>query len=294
MEHERRRLWLMASPFLVGLVVLVVGPAAWTGVMAFTDANLVRPPSFVGLANVRELVEDPMFRLALRNSLLFVVLAVPLRLALALGVALLLARPSPGARVARTAAVLPAVVPDVALALVFLWLFNPLYGPLNTVLGGLGLPTPSWLTESMPARWAVVVMSLFTVGEGVLVAIAARRQIPRELDEMAAEQGAGRVGTFARVTVPLMTPVLLLLALRDTALSLQASFLPALLVTDGGPPPGATTYLPLFAYREGFEYLRYGYAASATLVMFAITASAVWLEYRVVARWGPGRLGWSV
>lgn len=294
MEHERRALWLMASPFLVGLVVLVVGPAAWTGVMAFTDANLVRPPSFVGLANVRELVEDPMFRLALRNSLLFVVLAVPLRLALALGVALLLARPSPGARVARTAAVLPAVVPDVALALVFLWLFNPLYGPLNTVLGGLGLPTPSWLTESMPARWAVVVMSLFTVGEGVLVAIAARRQIPRELDEMAAEQGAGRVGTFARVTVPLMTPVLLLLALRDTALSLQASFLPALLVTDGGPPPGATTYLPLFAYREGFEYLRYGYAASATLVMFAITASAVWLEYRVVARWGPGRLGWSV
>jgi len=293
-EHERRALWLMASPFLVGLVVLVVGPAAWTGVMAFTDANLVRPPSFVGLANVRELVEDPMFRLALRNSLLFVVLAVPLRLALALGVALLLARPSPGARVARTAAVLPAVVPDVALALVFLWLFNPLYGPLNTVLGGLGLPTPSWLTESMPARWAVVVMSLFTVGEGVLVAIAARRQIPRELDEMAAEQGAGRVGTFARVTVPLMTPVLLLLALRDTALSLQASFLPALLVTDGGPPPGATTYLPLFAYREGFEYLRYGYAASATLVMFAITASAVWLEYRVVARWGPGRLGWSV
>ena len=294
MELERRALWLMASPFLVGLVVLVVGPAAWTGVMAFTDANLVRPPSFVGLANVRELVEDPMFRLALRNSLLFVVLAVPLRLALALGVALLLARPSPGARVARTAAVLPAVVPDVALALVFLWLFNPLYGPLNTVLGGLGLPTPSWLTESMPARWAVVVMSLFTVGEGVLVAIAARRQIPRELDEMAAEQGAGRVGTFARVTVPLMTPVLLLLALRDTALSLQASFLPALLVTDGGPPPGATTYLPLFAYREGFEYLRYGYAASATLVMFAITASAVWLEYRVVARWGPGRLGWSV
>lgn len=294
MEHERRALWLMASPFLAGLVVLVVGPAAWTGVMAFTDANLIRAPSFVGFGNFRELVRDPMFRLALRNSLLFVALAVPLRLVLALGVALLLARPTPGSRIARTAAVLPAVVPDVALALVFLWLFNPLYGPLNSVLAGFGLPTPAWLTEAMPARWAVVVMSLFTVGEGVLIAIAARRQIPRELEEMAAEQGAGRLGAFVRVTVPLMTPVLLLLVVRDTALSLQASFLPALLVTDGGPPPGATTYLPLFAYREGFEYLRYGYAASATLVMFAITAAAVWLEYRVVARWGPGRLGWSV
>ncbi len=295
MGRERRGLWLMASPFLVGLAVLVVGPAVWTGVMAFTDANLVGPPSFVGLVNFRELFGDPMFRLALRSSLMFVVLAVPLRLGLALGVALLLARPTPGSRAARTAVVLPAIVPDVALALVFLWLFNPLYGPLNTVLGGLGLPTPSWLTEATPARWGVVLMSLFVVGEGVLIAIAARRQIPRELDEMAAEQGAGRVSTFVRVTVPLMTPMLLLLAVRDTALSLQASFLPALLVTDGGPPPGATTYLPLFVYREGFEYLRYGYAAAATLVMFAVTASAVWLEYRVVARWGgPGRLGWSV
>ena len=93
MPGERRALWLMAAPFLVGVTVLVVGPALWTATMAFTDANLIRPPRFVGLGNFRELLEDPLFRLALRNSLLFAVIAVPLRLALALGVALLLARP---------------------------------------------------------------------------------------------------------------------------------------------------------------------------------------------------------
>lgn len=293
MRSERRALWLMASPFLAGLAVLVAGPALWTAAMAFTDANLVGAPSFVGLGNFRELLEDPTFRLALRNSVMFAALAVPLRLVLALGVALLLARPTRGARVARAAVVLPAVVPDVALALAFTWLFNPLYGPLNAVLGGLGVPTPAWLTEATPARWGVILMSLFVVGEGVLIAIAARGQIPRELGEMAAEQGAGRIGTFVRVTMPLMAPVLLLMAVRDTALSLQSSFVPALIVTGGGPPPGATTYLSLFVYREGFEYLRYGYAAAATLAMFAVAASAVWLEYRVVSRWVSSRSGWS-
>jgi multiple sugar transport system permease protein len=289
-RSERATLWLMATPFLLGVAALVVGPALWTLVMAFTDANLIRPPAFVGLANLRELFGDPMFRLALRNSMLFAAVAVPLRLGLALGVALLLARPAPGSRFARAVVVAPAALPEVALALAFLWIFNPVYGPLNIALGSAGLPTPSWLTVTGPARWAVVLMSLFVIGEGVLLAMIARWQIPREFEEMAAEQGAGRASTFVRVTLPLLTPVLLLLAVRDTALSLQASFTPASIVTGGGPPPGATTYLPLFAYREGFEYLRYGYAAAATLVMFAVTASAVWLEYRLIARWG--RLGW--
>jgi multiple sugar transport system permease protein len=93
-RSERATLWLMATPFLLGVAALVVGPALWTLVMAFTDANLIRPPAFVGLANLRELFGDPMFRLALRNSMLFAAVAVPLRLGLALGVALLLARPA--------------------------------------------------------------------------------------------------------------------------------------------------------------------------------------------------------
>jgi len=88
-----------------------------------------------------------------------------------------------------------------------------------------------------------------------------------------------------RITLPLMAPVLLLLFLRDTIFSLQLSFVPALVVTDGGPPPYATTYLPLFVYRNAFEYLRYGYAAAATLVMFGVTLAIIYAQYRVVKRW---------
>ena len=114
-------------------------------------------------------------------------------------------------------------------------------------------------------------MSLFTIGEGFVILLAARQALPRELYELAAIEDATWWDVFRRVTLPLMAPVLLLLFLRDTILSFQGNFVPALVVTDGGPPPYSTTYLPLFVYREGFEYLRYGYAAAATVMMFVLT-----------------------
>jgi multiple sugar transport system permease protein len=90
---------------------------------------------------------------------------------------------------------------------------------------------------------------------------------------------------FWRLTLPLMAPTLLLLMFRDTIFSFQANFVPALIVTGGGPPPNETTYLPLFIYRNGFEYLRYGYASAATLVMFGMTALIIYLQWRIVKRW---------
>ena len=90
---------------------------------------------------------------------------------------------------------------------------------------------------------------------------------------------------MTRITLPLMAPVFALLLLRDTLFTFQLNFVPALILTDGGPPPYATTYLPLFVYREGFEYLRYGYAAAATLVMFGITAAIVAVQWLLVRRW---------
>jgi multiple sugar transport system permease protein len=110
-------------------------------------------------------------------------------------------------------------------------------------------------------------------------------EIPEELYELSAIEGSGPVNVFRRVTLPLMAPTLLLLLFRDTAYSFQASFVPALIVTEGGPPPFATTYVPLFVYRNAFEYLRYGYAAAATLVMFLVTAAIVYAQYRIVRRW---------
>lgn len=291
--RERRDLVIMLVPFAVGLAVLVVAPAAVTLALSLTEYDLIGPARWVGLGNFRELAEDEVFRIALVNSLVFAAIAVPLRVLAALGLALLLYRRAAGVGPARTAAMLPTIVPDVAYGLIWLWLFNPLYGPINILLrsGGedgltiFGRLPPQWLTDPNDARAAIVLMSLFTVGEGVVLLLVARQSTPGELYELAAVEDATWWDVFRRVTLPLIAPVLALLFLRDWILSFQLNFVPALIVTDGGPPPYATTYLPLFVYRTGFEYLRYGYAAAATLVMLALTVVVVLLQWRIFRRW---------
>lgn len=289
----RRQLGFMLAPYALGLVALVLLPAAVTLALAFADYDLVQSPQWTGTGNFTELAGDGIFRTALLNSLVFAAVAVPLRLLIALGLALLLHRRARGVGTARTAAALPTAVPEVAYGLLWLWLFNPLYGPVNQLLrvGGengltaLGRTPPQWLTDPNDARAAIVIMSLFTVGESFLVLLAARLVLPPEVYELAAVEDATPWDVFRRITLPLIAPVLGLLLVRDTILSFQVSFVPALVVTDGGPPPYATTYLSLFVYRNAFEYLRYGYASAATVVMLLLTVAAVILQWRLLRRW---------
>lgn len=294
--RERRQLALMLAPYVLGLVVLVVVPAAVTLGLSLTEYDLLRPARYVGLDNLVELWDDEVFRIAVRNSLVFAAVAAPLRILLALALALLLHRRAAGVGGARTATMLPSVVPDVAYGLLWLWLFNPLYGPVNALLrlGGeqgltvFGRTPPQWLTDPGDAQAAIIVMSLFTIAEGFAVLLVTRQGLPGELYELAAVEDATGWDIFRRITLPLMAPVLVLMFLRDTILSLQLNFVPALVVTDGGPPPYATTYVPLFVYRTGFEYLRYGYAAAATLLMLGLTLAIVLLQWLVLRRWLSG------
>jgi len=294
---ERRQLALMLAPFLFGVTALVALPALVTLALAFTEYDLVRSPSFVGFENFRRLADDEVFGIALKNSLVFAAVAVPLRLAGALGLALLMHRRFAGVGTYRSATVLPTVIPDIAYGLVWLWLFNPLYGPINLFLRwhgdsptttAWGVQPPQWLTHPNDARAAIIIMSLFTIGEGFVILLVTRQGLPTELYELAALEDATAWGVFRRVTLPLMAPILLLLLARDTIFSLQWTFVPALIVTEGGPPLYSTTYVPLFVYRNAFEYLRYGYAAGATLTMFVVTALIVWLQWRIVRRWRKG------
>jgi multiple sugar transport system permease protein len=285
MSRRRVHLALMVAPYLVGITLLVVVPALVTFGIAFTDDDLVRAPNYVGASNFTALAHDDVFWISLRNSLVYAFVATPLRLAGALGMALLLHRRRRGNGAARTAAYLPSVVPDVAYALLWLWLFNPLYGPINLVLGSLHVPKPRWFSDPQPAMAVVIIMSLFQIGEGFLVLMATRQEVPEELYELAELEGSRTITTFRRVTLPIMAPTLALLFLRDMIFSFQATFVPALIVTKGGPAPYATTFLPLFIYDNGFEYLRFGYAAAATLVMFVVTAVIVAVQHRLVRRW---------
>jgi multiple sugar transport system permease protein len=294
---DRRQIALMLAPYLCGVVALVALPALVTFALAFSEYDLLRSPSFIGVDNFRELADDEVFGIALKNSLVFAAFAVPLRLAAALGLALLLHRRFTGVGGYRSAAVLPTVIPDIAYGLVWLWLFNPLYGPINLLLkmGGdsptttaWGVQPPQWLTHPNDARAAIIIMSLFTIGEGFVILLVTRQGLPTELYDLAALEDATAWGVFRRVTLPLMAPILLLMLARDSIFSLQLTFVPALVVTDGGPPLYSTTYVPLFVYRNAFEYLRYGYAASATVTMFVLTGLIVWIQWRIVRRWRKG------
>jgi len=276
----------MAAPYVIGIVALALLPGAVTLGLAFTDYDLINAPSLTGLDNFSELLDDPAFADALVATLLFLAFAVPLRVGGALALALLLHRHVRFVAVHRSAVYLPTVVPDVALALVWLFLANPLYGPIAILLGAAGLPSPDLLTSGTGALTLVVIMSSFAIGEGFVIGLAVRRELPEELYELARAEGASPFYSFRRVTLPLMAPTLSLLTCRDVALSLQFAFVPALLVTEGGPDR-ATTFLPLLVYRNAFEYGRYGYAAAITVVTLALTLIIVLAQLRVLRR---GRL----
>jgi multiple sugar transport system permease protein len=274
----------LAWPYLLGVVILVAIPAAGTLYLAFTEYFGIEAPDFIGLDNFARMLESGRFWTALGNSSIYVLIAVPLRVVAAVGLALLLHTRSAGSSAARTAVFLPTVVPDVAYALLWLYIFNPLFGPLTLGLEAVGISSLEWLVDPATARFSVALMSAFQIGEGFVIALAVRRSIPNHLYESAAVDGASPWFALSRVTLPLMLPVLSLLALRDVIISFQANFVPALIVTEGGPRL-ATFFLPLYVYREGFRYGRLGYAAAVTLTMFVITAVVVVIQYRLARRW---------
>jgi multiple sugar transport system permease protein len=280
-SSPRRQALALLAPYLLGALLLVVLPAGISFALAFTRYNGVTAPVFVETQNFQYLWKrEPLFRVALINSLLFITQAIPLRLLGALGLALLLNRPRKGIGVYRAAAYLPTVIPDAAYALVWTWILNPLYGPLNSILAALGLPTPAWLADSNWALPSIVLMSLFQVGEGFVILLAGLRHIPREIYECAQMDGANRIQRFFSITLPLLSPWLILLSIRDIALSFQNTFTPAYLMTRGGPYY-ATFFTPLMIYEEAFDNFRFGTGSALMLIVFAVTLMLSLLAYFV-------------
>ena len=281
----RLGVYAMLVPFLSGAFVLVLVPLALSGVLALTAYDGLSAPRWRGLGNFRDLLTDPLFAIAVRNSLVFVALTVPLRLVITLGLALLLRRPRPGVGLYRVAVYLPTVVPAPAYALVWLWILNPLYGPLNLVLAAAGLPAPAWLADGGTALPAIALIALFQVGEAFVVLLAGLQEIPDEYYHAAALDGAGPLGQLRHLTLPLLAPWLLLVTIRDVIASVQTTFTPAFLMTGGGPYY-ATLFLPLLIYETAFDRLRFGVGAAMTVVVVAGVAALVALTYLALGGWG--------
>jgi multiple sugar transport system permease protein len=273
---------------LIGMLLLVIGPGMAGFALSLTEYNAIQRPSWAGLENFRRLPNDHVFRIAVFNSLLYIALAVPIRLVGALVLARLLLRPSRSSAIGRAIVYLPTVIPDLAWALIWLWILNPIYGPLNQALARVGIDGPGWMVDPGTARLGIMLMMVWQLGEGFIVCLAALQSVDRDLLDQSAIDGGNRWGTLRGVILPLIAPALVILLFRDTIFSLQANFVPALIVGKGGGPDYATMYLPMYIYNVAFSYLRFGYAAAITVAMYAITGVVLFTQYRLTRRWHEG------
>ncbi len=261
------QLLLLATPFIVGTLVLVLIPALFTAGLAFTDFNAIDPPRWVGLENFTRLTESPLVRLSFYNTAIFIAIAVPLRVLWAFVLALLLQARRPGYGLFRTAVYLPTVIPEAAYALIWIWLYNPIYGPTNIVLNSIGAEPIAWLANPETARLAITIMLIFQMGEGFFILMAGLRTIPGSLYEAARVDGAGAWDCFRKITLPIVLPWLLLLTFRDLLVAVQSTFAPSFIMTYGGPYY-ATMFLPLLIYELSFDFFDLGLAAAILLLFY--------------------------
>ncbi len=276
----------MLAPFVIGLIVLVAIPAIGSLAVSFFDYSPLRPTEFppVGFKQFLALGSDPLFWTALGNSLTYTLISVPLRMVGALGLALFLERRRRGIGAYRSAAYLPTIIPDVAYGLTWLWIFNPLFGPMSQILRSFGQGNQAWLLDPTGARSIVITMGAFQIGEGIVIMLAALRDIPRDLYDTALVDGAGWWARLRSLILPIIAPTFLLLTFRTTVVTLQDNFSPAFIVTKGNPYY-ATYYLPYKIYVDAFQNFRFSYGAAMVLFMYVATALIVLVQYLTTRRW---------
>jgi multiple sugar transport system permease protein len=285
-RREARAGLFFVLPWLLSLVIFTAYPVLGTLSLSFTDYTIVDSPKWVGLDNFQRMVgDDPDFWRAVKNSAIYAGASVPLRLVLALALALVLNLGVRGIGVYRVLFYLPALVPPVAATIVFLLMFNPNTGPINLLLQGLGLTAPDWLHDPAWTKPALIILSLWPLGVETLVFLAGLKEIPQDLLDAAAVDGAGPVRRLISITLPLLSPVILFNLVIGVIYSFQV-FAQALVIGDTtGKPLGSTLMYMVLIYRNAFRYFAMGYAAAQALVLFAVVALLTLLIFRSARRW---------
>jgi multiple sugar transport system permease protein len=274
------------SPWLIGFIAFTALPVILCLYYSFCDYSLLQPPMFRGLENYRTLAEDvPKFWTAIGVTAYYAVFALPLGLVLALVLALLLNIKTPGQTLYRTIIFLPSLVPAVASAMLWLWILNPKLGLINIMLHKIGISySPGWYSDVKWAMPSLVLMSLWGVGNTVIVYLAGLQDVPRELYEAADLDGAGALGKIFHVTLPCISPVIFFNLIMAIIGTLQV-FTNALIITQGGPGR-ATYFYTLAVYNKAFLDLKMGEASAMAwiqlLIILALTAFAFWSSKRWV------------
>jgi multiple sugar transport system permease protein len=288
--RDARDGYLFAAPWLLGFFLFTLGPTIVSILMSFTQWDGITPLSqirWVGTDNYRQLLtDDPKFAKALANTAWYVSWAVPFGTLNALCLALLLNQEVKGQPVFRTLFYLPSVVSGVATSMMWLWLFNPSFGPINYALSRLGLPQdslPGWLTDPKWAMSAFIFMSLWGVGNAMLIYLAGLQGVPVHLYEAADLDGVTAWGRFRHVTLPMLTPTLLFNLIMGIIGSFQ-TFTQAFIMTGGGPKD-ATLFFVLYLYQKAFQQFKMGYASAMAWILFVIIMALTLLLLKSSKRW---------
>ena len=283
---------IFLAPWIFGFVVFTAGPMLWSLWLSFTDYDPFRGRgTFIGLDNYATLARDGRVMLALGNTLYFTLLYVPLSMAFALLLALILNRIGGwSAGLFRTIFYLPNVTPAVAVGTLFLLVLNGQSGLLNQALGAVGISGPSWLNDPGWVKNGIVIMMLWSVGGTVVIYFAALRNVPGELYEAARMDGASSWQQFLSITVPMISGALFFTLVINTIASLQlftevyTMFYGAQTGQSAGTERAALFYV-IYLFRNAFEFFRMGYASALAWVLFAVILVITVIQLRLSKRW---------
>lgn len=296
-----KRAWpyLFILPWIIGFLVFTLGPLVLSFVMSFFDWSITGTPKFRGLGNYIEMfTTDDQALKSLSISLKYAAIFVPLNMIIALVLAMLISQPVKGAKFFRTIFYIPAVISGVAVSIIFGWLLNGNYGVINYLLSLLGIDGPQWLVDPKWAIIAVIFASAFGVGSMMLIFYTDIKNIPIDLYEAAAIDGAGPARQFFSITLPMITPTILFNLITSIISSFQQVTL-VMLLTNGGPMK-STYFYGLMTYNNAFKFHKLGYASANAWVMFIIIlllstlvfkSSDTWVFYESTANKNKAKKG---
>lgn len=279
---------LFASPFLIGFTVFTVYPVAASFYYSFCRYNIFSSPEFNWGANYAELVHDRLFWKSLYNTLFFMVFAIPINMTVAVILAMLLNLNVRGQAFYRTIFFLPSIVPIVASSVLWLWVLNPRYGVVNTLIGNLNeltavvhlppLPQPNWLQNPDWSKPALILMSIWGVGNNMILYLAGLQEVPKELYEAAELDGAAAWHRVRHVTLPMISPILFFTLVMGMIGTFQY-FTQAWIMTSGGPAD-STLFYALYLFNNAFVFFRMGYASAMAWILFLLILGCTALTFR--------------
>ena len=279
--------YLFIAPWLIGFICFVAGPMLWSLYASFTNYDITSQSRWVGWDNYRRLFfDDELFWTSLYNTGFYVLFAVPLSVLTGVLIAVLLNQKIPGQRVFRTIFFLPKVLTGVAVLLLWLWVFNPDFGPINVFLRAIGVDNPPlWFADPTWAKPALVIMSMWGAAGGYIIYLAGLQGIPRHLYEAAMLDGASPVKQFWSITVPMMSPTIFFKLVTGIAAAFQF-WETALIMSEGGT--GGPSYSPLFygmyMWQKAFGEYYMGFASAMACVLLIITLLLTALQFFISPR----------